>query len=180
MGLRKMPYTDLHALLCDFMTDEEDEHTKRITELVASELLKGGSLTQKTFLEIGYWKSPRVVPKMKKNRAVEIPKLTSLAYHENDLARKTAYLLKLQGVDLTMASSILMFFNPNKYGVIDPNIWQVLYQLGTIDGHSNGQSLTIQDYEIFTLMLQNDARDLGTTLQQISEGLSKAYEYYHE
>ena len=174
------PYMHIDDLLCDFMTKEEDEHMQRIMLMVAANLSAQQHLTLETLIEIGYWKSPRLVPQIKKNEAATVQKLTRLSYHEGDLVRKTEYLLQLQGITLPMASAILMFYNPYQYGIMDTKVWQVLYQLGMVDGKASGKSLKTNEFELYTLLMQNSAKSHQTTLREVEQGLLKAHAYYFE
>jgi len=70
-----------------------------------------------------------------------------------------------------MASSILMFTDPKRYGVLDIRVWQVLYKLGAVNKKPAGQNFGFNEWYQFLKIIRYfaekykvRARDIERTL----------------
>jgi hypothetical protein len=96
---------------------------------------KRGYYTQKQFLALAYWKSPRIVWRCEKNESGQIEYATRIALSpENKFERLRIGILNcLQGVDWPMASVLLHFGHTDPYPILD---FRALWSLGLDEGPS--------------------------------------------
>jgi len=85
--------------------------------------------------------------------------------------QKLNHLRSLRGVGVPMASSILMFTDPKRYGVLDIRVWQVLYKLGAVNKKPAGQNFGFNEWYQFLKIIRYfaekykvRARDIERTL----------------
>ncbi len=107
---------------------------------------KRGYLTKGELKQICRWKSARVINRIKKNSYSKINKITNKAFREKNEKKKMELLISLSGVHIPMASAILMFYNPKRYGVIDVRVWLFLYKLKVVKSNPDGRGFTIKEW----------------------------------
>jgi len=104
---------------------------EKILDEVGSEIRRKGYLTYDQLLEISDWKAGRRnrrnVRKNKPQRVVEITK-NALSFDDDESRIKTLCWPNLNGVRVPVASTILTFYDPEKYGVIDQHTSRSLYR----------------------------------------------------
>jgi hypothetical protein len=66
-----------------------------------------------------------------------------------------------------MASAILMFLDPKRYGVIDIRAWQLLHAVGAVTGNEKGVSFTLGHWLQFLGILRQLASRLGVTAREV-------------
>jgi len=115
----------------------------------------GKIVHKRDFLDIIQWKTPRLLYAKGKNgrkgaeynSETTIRKVTEEAFSERNLKRKVEILDdKLHGVGIPVASAILLFFDPERFAVLDKYAWNALehYCLIPIKKISNWKA---SDYE---------------------------------
>lgn len=150
--------------------DFEDLKTLKLFEEFES-LKKQDFLTKEQFLKILNWKSPRPLNYYRANTESEIEEITKLAFSiENDLL-KLHILTALKGVSFPAASAILMFYNPNKYPVLDIRVWRQLYVAKLVDNNERGQNFSLNDCEKYFHVVRSLASELNITARQVEKRL---------
>ena len=76
-------------------------------------------------------------------------------------------LLSLKGVSVPMASAILMFLDPKRYGVIDIRAWQLLYAERVVTDNAKGTKFTLEQWLQFLGILRRLASRLGVTARAV-------------
>jgi hypothetical protein len=93
-----------------------------------------------------FWKSPRARPHYESNSSDEVGKVSRAVFATNGEERRVESLTSLKGVGLPMASAILTLTDPQRYGVIDIRVWQVLYECGGVSVNRYGREFTIKHW----------------------------------
>jgi len=66
-----------------------------------------------------------------------------------------------------MASAILMFLDPRRYGVIDIRAWQLLNAVGAVSENEKGTNFTLKHWLQFLRILRDLSSRLGVTAREI-------------
>jgi len=175
MTLRKLPYRNLDQLFRDYLTTEEDPHTKGLIKEIAEKTKLKGFIGKKQLKQICYWKSPRAIKQIERNSAGKIKTIILQTLSEKSVVEKMNLLLQLYGVGIPMASSILMFLNPKRFGVIDIRVWQVLYQMKKVGTKQTGIGFNIDEFEKFTTIIQFHSNKTGYSARDIERALFDAH-----
>lgn len=150
--------------------DFEDSKTLKLFQEFES-LNKQDFLTKEQLLKILNWKSPRPLNYYKANTESEIEEITKLAFStENDLL-KIHILTALKGVSFPAASAILMFYDPNKYPVLDIRVWRQLYFGKLVDTNERGQNFSLNDCGKYFKVIRMLAGELNITARQVEKRL---------
>jgi thermostable 8-oxoguanine DNA glycosylase len=80
-------------------------------------------------------------------------------------------LITLRGVRVPVASSILTLLFPEKYGVIDIRVWQVLHQYGLVVPNARGRNLTVRQWLEYLRIVRELADKCGTTPRIVDRSL---------
>jgi hypothetical protein len=80
-------------------------------------------------------------------------------------------LLVLHGVSVPTASAILTLLDPERYGVIDIRVWQLLHALGVVDGNRAGTGLTVPQWEQFLAVIRSYAAAFNVSARDIERSL---------
>ncbi len=173
MALKKLPYKRLQHLIGLHLSTKEGPKTQKlIDELTMAR--QRGYLTKPDLIKICHWKSPRAIKHIRRNRESSIKKLTKAAFSTRSEQKKLSLLTSLCGVSVPMASAALMLTNPQRYGVIDIRVWQLLYQMGTVNTNADGVGFTFKQWYRFLKILRYfaqkykvGARDIERTLFRV-------------
>ena len=142
--------------------------------MILKNVNKRGHLRKTELIKICRWKSLRAINLIKNNPASIIRRRSQLALQTKSEKRKLEFLISLKGVSIPMASAILMLINPQRYGVVDIRVWQLLYKMKSVIKNPNGvsfnfnnwyQSLIILRY--YSKIYEVDARDIERTLFRV-------------
>jgi hypothetical protein len=79
-----------------------------------------------------------------------------------------------------MASAILMFLDPRRYGVIDIRAWQLLYAVGAVSENKEGTSFTLKHWLQFLGILRQLASRLGVTARAVELTLFNVHKAHQE
>jgi len=117
-----------------------------------------GKIThQQDFFDIIQWKAPRLLylegkngrKGAKANSEITIRKVTEEAFNERNVERKVEILTHgLQAVDIPVASAILLFFDPERFTVLDKYAWKALEHYGLIESRKKSY-WEASDYRIY-------------------------------
>ena len=70
-----------------------------------------------------------------------------------------------------MASSILMLTNPQRYGVIDIRVWQLLYMMGSVKKNSAGVGFDFKHWYRFLVLIRYYAKKYNVKARDIERTL---------
>lgn len=128
----------------------EDEQDMR--EKLSNHFEKQGCIeNRQKLLDILYWKlNPRnyasAENKSKEKDSIEdIQKASKRAFSVNEEEKSLEALTELTGVGPAVASTILMFYKPGKYTVLDQHAWRTAVELG-MDEESKDNGYTGREY----------------------------------
>jgi len=77
----------------------------------------------------------------------------------------------LHGVSVPTASAILTLLDPDRYGVIDIRVWQLLHALGVVDGNRGGTGLTVSQWEQFLAVIRSHSVRFKVSARDIERSL---------
>lgn len=162
-----------HQTMEDFLRKLIYNEDKKTIELFKEfkSLNKQSFLTKEQLLEILHWKSPRPLKHYNTNKEKDIKEITALAFSTPNDRLKIHILTALNGVNYPAASSILMFYNPRKFPVLDIRVWKQLYIANLVDTNSRGQNFTLKQCEKYFLVIRQLAKDLKITARQVEKCL---------
>lgn len=126
-----------------------------------------GYLTKDEFVEICNWKSSRPKRHYLKNSEEVIKEISKKVLASNSEDEKIELLTSLKGVGIPVASAILTLLNPENYGVIDIRVWQLLYNYGEVNTNPKGQTLTIDNWKTFLILLRKYATQFNMKVRDI-------------
>src|SRR5258706_14241932 len=155
MGLRRLPGGPLETLIQDHLSRSEDASTSALIERLRSALARG-YLTQGEFTAACRWKSPRSSGHVARNTQHRIRKATGAALRGASDRERLEALIVLQGVSVPTASAILTLLDPDRSGVSDIRVWQLLPRLRLVDGAPAGTGLTVQHWEQFLAVIRRE------------------------
>lgn len=167
-------YASLRELLENELSTDEDPKTKKLIQKL-KDVEKRGYFTKSEFLEMCMWKSPRKKPDYIKNSPTKVKDVSTKVFSTNYDKRKIKLLTSLEGVQIPVASAILMLTNPKKYGVIDIRVWQVLYDLGSVSVNPLGKNFKFNNWYQYLMKIRYYAKEFNVKARDIERTLF----YYH-
>jgi hypothetical protein len=179
MALKKLPYKRLQSLIGIHLSTKEDLPTqKAIDQLLPAK--KRGYLNKNDLVAICRWKSPRAIKHIKRNREETIIGITKEAFKSRSERKKLALLTQLHGVSVPMASSILMLTNPQRYGVIDIRVWQLLYAMGSVNKNASGIRFDFNQWYRFLVLIRYFADKYDVKARDIERTLFYVHSLYQK
>ena len=110
--------------------DVDECEYNNIIKLVKNDIEAENTITEATFERIINWKSARSKGNIRKQKCEEISKtITESLSTENKLEK----LIKIHGIHISIASTILHFIYPDEYPIVDFRTIEALQLLGYID-----------------------------------------------
>jgi hypothetical protein len=179
MPVKDLPYNTLEPLVKKYISTEEWEGTVILMKEFRS-VKKNGFLTKEELIKVCYWKSPRAIKYIKSNRADAIKRITGMALGSRKEHEKITELIKLKGVSIPMASSILTLVNPKQYGVMDIRVWQLLYQTGIATTNPKGTAFKIEEWLLFLNTLRHFSKKMNVTARDVERTLFLIHKKYQE
>jgi hypothetical protein len=166
----KMLYKDLRILLANELVNDESEETLTLmSELAAAR--KRGYLTRSEFLAICRWKSPRAIRLCEQNSRSQIRRLSTLAFTSRSERVRLEALTSLHGVSVPMASAVLTLTNPQRYGVIDIRVWQLLFDLKSVRQKPQGVGFNFKNWYHYLIKFRYHARELNVSARCVERTL---------
>jgi hypothetical protein len=89
-------------------------------------------------------------------------------------------LTSLYGVSIPMASSILMLTKPQRYGVIDIRVWQLLYEMGSVRTNANGVGFNFKNWRQYLTILRYYANKYKVGARDIERTLFRVHVLYQK
>jgi len=142
--------------------DCEDKKTINLFKELES-LKKQDYLTKDQLPKILHWKSPRPFSYYNSNNEEDIRNITTLAFSTSNDNLKIHILTALNGVNYPSASTILMFYDPSNYPVLEIRVWRQLYKANLVDTNSRGQNFTLKQCETYFQVVRKLSNDLDLT-----------------
>jgi len=147
---------------------EEDVETKKLIEY-CKPARKRGFLTQEEFIKICKWKSPRPLKYYINNSEENIKNITQKAFSTKFEKRKIEILIKLNGVCVRVASSILAIIYPEMYGVLDFHVRNSLENFNIIKKKS--MNYDVKDWYRYIMIIRHFAKKFNVTPRDIDRAL---------
>lgn len=129
-----------------------------------------GHLTPDELLMIAERKSTRRAKLVTRNSADQIRFITGRALDlrsEDNDAFRVRLLTTLEGVRAPVASCILAWIWPDRWGVLDQRAWQELHQRGIVSGRASGQLLGVNHWSDYMDVVRELAGRLDRRPQEI-------------
>ena len=79
-----------------------------------------------------------------------------------------------------MASSILMLTNPNRYGVIDIRVWQLLFKMGSVTRNPEGIGFDFKQWYRYLMIIRHFANKYGVGARDVERTLFRVHARYQE
>ncbi len=155
--------------------DGEDPKTAVLIENIRHIRLSK-EITRTEFLAICRWKSPRAVRHFSKNKTKSIQRAVCAALSTRNERQRLEYLTALKGVNVPMASAILMLTDPKRYGVIDIRVWQLLHRMRSVSTKENGVGFTFKNWYHYLCKLRYFAKKFGVSARTVERTLFR----YHK
>ncbi|MDZ4845331.1 MAG: hypothetical protein SH857_07250 [Chitinophagales bacterium] len=180
MPLQKIPYDSLEPLIKKHLeTKERPDGTEQLIKELKV-VKKRGNLKKSELEIICHWKSARAIRLIKSNSEGIINKLSKEALNTRSEKRKMEFFTKLNGVSVPMASSILMFIDPKRYGVIDIRVWELLHSIGTMKTNPKGVNFKFNEWYRFLVIIRYYAKKFGVTSKDIERTLFYVHKDYQK
>jgi hypothetical protein len=177
MALGAILYGKLEPLLRDYLSTDEEEEAIELTRSLRRARLRG-YLTPTELEAICYWKSPRAIRHIRSNSAEEIRAATRIALRTRSERRRLDALTRLTGVSVPMASAVLTLLDPNRYGVIDIRVWQLLHRIGAVTKNAGATGFTFKNWYQFLMIIRHFAQKFRVKARDVERTLFLAHKKY--
>lgn len=171
---KRIPYASLQDLLSKELLLEEDNRAARLMQQLRH-VHKDKRLSREEFLQICRWKSPRAIRQYARNREKTIARTIRTVLSTRSERQRLAYLTKLKGVSVPMASAILTLINPDRYGVMDIRVWQLLYAMKSVRVKPSGQGFNFKNWYHYLRKLRYLAKKFKIPVRMVERTL---FEYH--
>jgi len=169
-----IPYTSLRELLHEELRAVEETKTSELMGQL-KHVRKDRFLSKDELILICRWKSPRALQLIKSNRPATIKRLTQAAFNTRSEREKLETLRQLKGVSIPMASAIMTLIWPERYGVIDKRVWQLLHDLGSVTKNPSGVNFTFDNWYSLLCKLRYHAKQMKVSVRAVEHTL---FEYH--
>lgn len=150
---------------------EEDKYTEEIDRLESlPSSFADGSWSREDMEWIVHWKSSRSIGYFNDNDDKEVKHLVNDALNANSVSEKVDILTRLDGVQVRMASAILLFMNPDRFTTLDWRTWDVLHENGYLPDEMPDHP-TIEDYLLYLGTCRAIANEYDVSLRTLDMAL---------
>ena len=177
--IKLLPHTDLEPLVRDHLSEAEDPGTAALI-LRLRPARRRGYLTKTEFEAACRWKSARASHLFRTNTPRRIRRATTAALDTRDERMRLEALLTLDGVSVPMASALLTLLDPQRYGVIDIRVWQLLYAVGAVEGNRAGVGFTFKHWSHFLDIVRRLSTQFDVPARSIERTLFAVHQKYQE
>ena len=125
-------------------------------------------ITKDTLKKIAKWKSARVMGHIEKNDEQYVKEVTQVSLSTKNEKLKIEILTMLNGVQIRMASAILLFCFPEQYTVMDYRAWDSLKALDKINGEIGD---TFECWQKYNEICREIAKQNGVSLRKLDKAL---------
>ena len=77
-----------------------------------------------------------------------------------------------------MASAILMLLWPERYGVIDIRVWQLLHRVGAVTKKPKGVGFNFNNWFQFLMIIRHFSKKFGVSARNVERTLFIAHKHY--
>jgi len=179
MGLGKLPYSRLEPLIRRHLTSDEDDATAALIRRMRA-ARKRGYVTASELEAVCYWKSARVIARVRSNGPARVRSATRAALAARRERERLESLLTLNGVGVPMASALLMLLDPKRYGVIDIRAWQLLHATGVVTVNARGMGFTTVNWLEYLTIVRRLAKKFHVGARDIGRALFDIHAKYQE
>jgi hypothetical protein len=179
LSLKRFRYTTLEPLVQRHLSVQEDEDTALLCKRLRA-ARRRGYLTRGEFVEACRWKSARAIHHVRSNTHHRVRAATGAVLATRNEAARIEALLGLKGVSVPMASAVLMFLDPSRYGVIDIRVWQLLHAAGAVSENAKGTHFSVSQWLQFLGILRHLSSRLGVRARDIERTLFNVHKARQE
>ncbi|NLR58159.1 hypothetical protein HGH93_08625 [Chitinophaga polysaccharea] len=152
---------------------KEPEQIKTLFNKLAN-IKNVGYLTKSQLISILRIKSGRPLNHYQKNTEYNTRLTTELAFATNNDRLKMHILTSLYGVRYPAASTILMFYDRNRFPIIDIRAWKQLHRLELVSTNPGGINFRLEECEEYFKVIRGIAKEYGCTARAVEKRL---YDY---
>lgn len=151
---------------------KEDQKTADLMRAL-SHIKRSKVVTKDEFLNICRWKSARPLSHYRKNSESTIQSVLKSVLSTRSERHRLGLLTSLKGVGVPTASAILTLIDPQRYGVIDIRVWQLLYAINSVRSNPAGAGFTFRHWYHYLCKLRYWAKRLKTSTRLVELTLFK-------
>jgi hypothetical protein len=174
--VKRIKYVSLRQLLRQELIADEDAGTKALIHGLRH-VKRAREFSRHQFLAMCRWKSPRAMGRCRRNSARTIRRISRAALATRSERKRMNLLRTLRGVSVPMASAILTLVDPNRYGVLDIRVWQLLFAIDSVRTNPRGVGFSFKNWYDYLRRLRYHAREIGVSARTIERTL---FEYHRE
>jgi hypothetical protein len=165
-------FPDIPSLLSACLVHDEYPDTAPLI-VSLSHVREVGYFTRSEFLSMCKWKEPRERRRQNwsSNTEDEVRTLSAQAFGAPDEARRILHLCRLRGVGIPVASAFLALTDPERYGVIDIRVWQLLAFYQEVDYDSEGRTLQVLHWLDYLDKIRMWAGEINVSVRAIERTL---------
>jgi len=165
-------YSDIRSLLLACLVHDEYPDTAPLIASL-SHVRETSYFTRSEFLTMCKWKEPRErrPQNWASNTEDEVRMLSAQAFGAPDEARRILHLCRLRGVGIPVASAFLALTDPERYGVIDIRVWQLLALYNEVDYDPDGRTLQVLHWLDYLDKIRLCAGELKVSVRTIERTL---------
>jgi len=146
----------------------EDEKTKALF-IMSKKIIENGFLNKDELIKILKWKSPRPLRFYNQNEENDIMHITKLALSQKDDVLNIHILSALKGVNYPSASAILMFYDPDRFPVLDIRVWKQLYKCNLVNENPRGMNFTLDQWRKYLEVIRGLSVQYNLSARQIEK-----------
>jgi hypothetical protein len=170
----RVRYRNLRQLLKRELLPDEDGPTDALVRELRH-VKRAGQFSRAEFIKMCRWKSPRAVHHYERNAPATIRTKSRQVLGSRDERQRLELLTSLKGVSVPTASAILTLIDPERYGVIDIRVWQLLFRIGAVETKPGGIGFRFAEWERYLTILRRHARALRVPARRVELTL---FEYH--
>lgn len=170
----RVGYRNLGQLLKRELLPDEDGPTAALVRELRH-VKRTRQFSRAEFLKMCRWKSPRAIHRYELNPPATIRSKSRQVLRSRDERHRLELLTSLKGVSVPTASAILTLIDPERYGVIDIRVWQLLFRIGSVTRKPAGIGFRFADWREYLALLRHHARALGVPVRRVELTL---FEYH--
>ena len=176
MPVKRIRYVSLRQLLRRELIADEDPGTEDLLHRLRH-IKRARRFSRNEFLAMCRWKSARAMGKCRRNSAATIRRISRAALDTRSERKRMNLLTSLHGVRIPMASAILTLVDPNRYGVLDIRVWQLLFAIDSVSTNPRGVGFTFKNWYAYLRRLRYHAREMGVSARTVERTL---FEYHRK
>jgi len=172
MRVKHVKYVNIHQLLRKELVTDEDPATADLIRRLRH-VRRDGEFSRAEFLEMCRWKSPRAIRHYARNSPGTIRRVARAVLATRSEQKRIEFLTSLDGVSVSTASAILTLINPERYGVLDIRVWQLLFATDSVRRNPRGRGFTFTHWHQYLRELRHYTRELGVSARTVELTLFK-------